>query len=128
MNTTRRIPGQLNRLTLATLLCLSTTVGAEEAQQLPEMTVEGAAMSGSEIFPIQLEQTPVTTADTAALLERAPGGNVNRNGPLTGIAQYRGMYADQVNVLVNGIHINTGGPKGMDTPLSYITRAQLDYL
>ena len=128
MNSKRTIPGQLNRLTLATLLCLSTTVQAEETQQLPEMTVEGAAMSGSAIFPIQLEQTPVTTADTAALLERAPGANVNRNGPLTGIAQYRGMYADQVNVLVNGIHINTGGPNGMDTPLSYIPRAQLESL
>jgi hypothetical protein len=27
--------------------------------------------------------------DTAALLERVPGANVNRNGPLTGIPQYR---------------------------------------
>jgi iron complex outermembrane receptor protein len=121
---------QLGRQTLASFLAASlcTTAQAEDAQQLPEMTVEGDTVAAPAIFPIEIERTPVTTADTAALLERAPGANVNRNGPLTGIAQYRGMYADQVNVLVNGIHINTGGPNGMDTPLSYIPRAQLESL
>lgn len=128
MNNKRFTLGQLNRLTQAILLCLCTTAHAEEAQQLPEIKVEGEAAARSVIFPVELERTPVTTADTAALLDRAPGGNVNRNGPLTGIPQYRGMYADQVNVLVNGIHINTGGPNGMDTPLSYIPRAQLESL
>ena len=124
----QRTPALLNKLALAIVLCLCATAQAEEAQQLPEMTVEGAAVASPGIFPIELQQAPVTTADTAALLERAPGANVNRNGPLTGIAQYRGMYADQVNVQVNGIHINTGGPNGMDTPLSYIPRAQLESL
>ena len=35
-------PGQLNRLALAISVCLATTTQAEEARQLPEMTVEGA--------------------------------------------------------------------------------------
>jgi iron complex outermembrane receptor protein len=92
------------------------------------MTVQGVSPDGPAVFPIELQQAPLTTADSAALLERAPGANVNRNGPLTGIAQYRGMYADQVNVLVNGMHISTGGPNGMDPPLSYVPRAQLESL
>ena len=121
--------GQINWLLLATLLWVSPCVAeAEETQQLPEMTVQGVTPDSPAIFPIDLQQAPLTTADSAALLERAPGANVNRNGPLTGLAQYRGMYADQVNVLVNGIHINTGGPNGMDPPLSYIPRAQLESL
>jgi len=124
----RTAPGQLNGLTLAIFSCLANTAQAEEARQLPEMTVEGESIASPAVFPVDLAQTPVTTADTAALLERAPGGNVNRNGPLTGIAQYRGMYADQINVLVNGIHINTGGPNGMDPALSYVPRAQLESL
>ena len=130
MNKEKFMLRQLGRQTLASFLVASlcTTAQAEDAQQLPEMTVEGESVAAPAIFPIDLEQAPVTTADTAALLERAPGANVNRNGPLTGIAQYRGMYADQVNVLVNGIHINTGGPNGMDTPLSYVPRAQLESL
>jgi iron complex outermembrane receptor protein len=119
-----------NWLALATLILVTPCTGAEteEAQELPEMTVQGDSPDGPAVFPIDLQQAPLTTADTAALLERAPGANVNRNGPLTGIAQYRGMYGDRVNVLVNGIHINTGGPNGMDPPLSYIPRAQLESL
>ena len=113
----------------AALLGLSPLSGAEEAATtLPEMTVEGETSAGPSLYQVELEQAPVTTPDTAALLRRAPGANVNRNGPLTGIAQYRGMYGDRVNVMVNGIRINTGGPNGMDPALSYIPRSQLQSL
>lgn len=113
----------------AALLCLAPPSHADEtATTLPEMTVEGEASAGPSLYQIDLEQAPVTTPDTAALLRRAPGASVNRNGPLTGIAQYRGMYGDRVNVLVNGMRINTGGPNGMDPALSYIPRNQLQSL
>lgn len=121
-------PRWLNQLSVIISLLLCASAQAEQAQQLPEMTVEGESAASPAVYPVDLEQAPVTTADSAALLERAPGANVNRNGPLTGIAQYRGMYADQVNVLVNGIHINSGGPNGMDPALSYVPRAQLESL
>ena len=122
--------GQLNRLALAILILLSPCVSAEteEVRELPEMTVQGDSPDAPAAYTIELQQTPVTSADTAALLELAPGANVNRNGPLTGIAQYRGMYGDRVNVLVNGMHISSGGPNGMDPPLSYVPRAQLESL
>ncbi|MFQ5642709.1 MAG: TonB-dependent receptor [Thiogranum sp.] len=90
--------------------------------------MEGESAPGPSIYPVDLEQAPVTTPDTAELLKRAPGANVNRNGPLTGIAQYRGMYADRINVQVDGIHINPGGPNGMDPALSYVPRSQLQSL
>ena len=116
-------------LLLAPLLGLPYLANAEETPTtLPEMTVEGEASAGPLLYQVDLEQAPVTTPDTAALLRRAPGANVNRNGPLTGIAQYRGMYGDRVNVMVNGIRINTGGPNGMDPALSYIPRNQLQSL
>ncbi len=98
---------------------------AEDRQQLPIMTVEDAETAGASLYPVELDQRPLTTPDSAELLRSAPGANVNRNGPLTGLAQYRGMYGDRINVLVNGIHINTGGPNGMDPALSYIPRNQL---
>jgi iron complex outermembrane receptor protein len=101
---------------------------AEDTQQLPKMTVEDEETAGASLYPIELEQRSLTTPDTAELLRTAPGANVNRNGPLTGIAQYRGMYGQRLNVLVNGIYINTGGPNGMDPPLSYIPRNQLGSL
>ncbi len=61
-----------------------------------------------------------SSVDAAALLKRIPGANVNRNGPLTGIAQYRGMAGDRVNVMVDGVSVKAAGPNSMDPPLSHI--------
>ncbi|MDB2386855.1 TonB-dependent receptor [Shewanella sp.] len=58
-------------------------------------------------------------ADISGLLQHLPGASVNGNGPLTGIAQYRGLYGDRVNTQVNGMTLSSAGPNAMDTPLSY---------
>ena len=128
LHLTSTCPRRLGIASLAALGFFSPCSFAEDAKQLPEMTVEGESVAGPAIFQVDLEQAPVTTPDAAELLRRAPGANVNRNGPLTGIAQYRGMYGDRVNVQVNGMNITTGGPNGMDPPLSYIPRGQLESL
>ncbi len=57
--------------------------------------------------------------DISGLLEQLPGAAVNGNGPLTGIAQYRGLFGDRVNTQVNGVTLASAGPNAMDTPLSY---------
>jgi iron complex outermembrane receptor protein len=59
--------------------------------------------------------------DTAAVLKDIPGANVNTNGPITGIAQYRGMYGDRVAVSIDHLGVVSGGPNAMDTPLSYVS-------
>ncbi len=59
--------------------------------------------------------------DTAVALKDIPGANVNSNGALTGIAQYRGMYGDRVAVDIDQLGMVTGGPNAMDTPLSYMS-------
>ena len=48
-------------------------------------------------------------------------GDVNANGRISGIAQYRGMYGDRVAVTIDGIGVIGGGPNAMDTPLSYVS-------
>ncbi len=121
-------PRRLGITSLAILLCFSPCSFAEDTKQLPGITVEGESVDSATVYSVDLEQAPLTTPDTAALLQRAPGANVNRNGPLTGLAQYRGMYGDRVNVQTNGIRINSGGPNGMDPALSYIPRSQLGSL
>lgn len=68
------------------------------------------------------------SSDTAALLTVIPGAAVNRNGGLTGLAQYRGMYADRINVTINQANFASGGPNSMDSPLSYIPTGQLKNL
>lgn len=74
------------------------------------------------------EETLVAPSDTAQLLKLMPGANLNKNGELTGIAQYRGMYGGRINVSINGSQISSGGPNAMDAPLHYAPVAILESL
>ena len=64
-------------------------------------------------------QGKTTEPDLANWLTSVPGANVNSNGPVTGIAQYRGLYGDRLSATLNGHTIIGAGPNAMDTPLSY---------
>ncbi|MEN8175349.1 MAG: TonB-dependent receptor [Pseudomonadota bacterium] len=98
------------------------------AETLPEVVVEAETLPLENEHQVVAGEVPATSPNTADLLRDTPGGNVNANGPLSGIAQYRGMYGDRVNVRIDGMLINSGGPNAMDAPLSYVPRAQLDSL
>ncbi|NHO64084.1 TonB-dependent receptor [Aestuariicella hydrocarbonica] len=93
------------------------------ADALPTVSVEES------IWPFAVHHTATTAdihaADTASALQALAGAAVNRNGGLTGIAQYRGSSGDRVNVTIDGASIGSGGPNAMDTPLSYIPASQL---
>ena len=68
---------------------------------------------------INVENKPVL--DSAEALRALPGADANRNGPISGIAQYRGMYGDRVAVSIDGLGVISGGPNAMDAPLSYVS-------
>ena len=68
------------------------------------------------------------TSDLSDWLTSIPGANVNKNGPIVGIAQYRGLYGDRVSVNVDGQPIIGAGPNAMDTPLSYAANITSDSL
>jgi len=108
-------------------LCAASIVNAEHPVSLSKIVVSGEN-TGFDNYVIDPDLTNAPAADSAQLLKKIPGANVNSNGSVTGIAQYRGMYGDRVNVLMDGIKISSGGPNAMDTPLSYIPRAQLENL
>ena len=59
------------------------------------------------------------TSDLADLLKSIPGANVNANGPVSKIAQYRGLYGDKIATSVDGLSLAGAGPNAMDAPLSY---------
>ncbi len=104
-------------------LCALSTAHADPIH-LPTISVDGVA---GEETPFALPAAPIVSSpDAGELLKKLPGANVNRNGPLTSIAQYRGLFGDRVNVLVDGMKINPAGPNAMDTPLSYIPATRLD--
>lgn len=119
--------GQLRPLVSAVAavnLILSLGMSSVQAEHIEEVLIHGEQESRK----IDLADTVTMVPDSAALVKAAPGANVNANGPLTGIPQYRGMYGSRVNVTVNGTAISSGGPNWMDPPLSYAPAAQLESL
>lgn len=71
-------------------------------------------------------QANPTSPDVSRWLYSVPGANVNNNGALSGIAQYRGHYGARIATNVNGITMAGAGPNAMDTPLSYSPTIMLD--
>lgn len=76
----------------------------------------------------ELARTLDITPDSAVILRKAVGANVNSNGPLSGMAQYRGMSRMRIASRINGQTISPGGPNWMDPPLSYAPAAHLESL
>jgi iron complex outermembrane receptor protein len=111
-------------IAIATALSLPSIVLAD-TEQLTTLIVEG-----SESRPGAMAMVPDSSGlkDTTALLEKVPGANINRNGPLTGIAQYRGMSGDRINITVDGANMKGVGPNAMDPALSHVPAALTESL
>lgn len=112
---------RFNKLLLSAAIA---STGAYAENTLEEVVVTGNLDTRTYVLAETLDIAP----DSAALLKKAPGANVNQNGPLTGIAQYRGMYGARINTNIDGTQISAGGPNWMDPPLSYAPAAMLDSL
>ncbi len=87
-------------------------------QSSDEIVVLGRSVSTSSM---RIEVSREMLVDTATVLKDVPGANVNTNGLITGIAQYRGMYGDRVAVTIDQLGVVSGGPNAMDSPLSYMS-------
>ena len=95
-----------------------------QADHIEELVVTGTADKRT----IDVSEALLISPDTAALLKNAPGANVNGNGPLTGIPQYRGMYGPRIATALDGKQLAPAGPNWMDPPLSYAAAGQLESL
>ncbi|MGB5629961.1 MAG: TonB-dependent receptor [Woeseiaceae bacterium] len=102
-------------------LLLSAAVGAQQPASGAETEVDEVVVVGRTVSTglAQIQVDREMLVDTATVLKDIPGANVNANGPVTGIAQYRGMYGDRVAVVIDHLGIVSGGPNAMDAPLSY---------
>src|SRR5690606_3612276 len=98
---------------------------SEQSRQ-PEQLI----VTGQRVYPVVDTVAPSTAeaVDTAELLKQLPGSNINANGMLSGIAQYRGLYGDRVAVSIDGLRSVTGGPNAMDAPLTYAAPLLLEHL
>jgi len=102
-------------------LLLSAAVGAQQPASDAETDVDEVVVIGRSVSTglAQIQVDREMLVDTATILKDIPGANVNANGPVTGIAQYRGMYGDRVSVVIDHLGVVSGGPNAMDAPLSY---------
>ena len=67
-------------------------------------------MGEKDLRRFELAETVGVVPDSADILKKVVGANVVRNGPLTGMAQYRGMSRYRVSTQINGTTISSGGP------------------
>ena len=101
------------------LNCLNT-----QADHIEELVVTAS----HDTRTIDVTDELIIAADVAQLLKKAPGANVNSNGPITGIPQYRGMYGQRIATSLDGTQLAPAGPNWMDPPLSYARHGQLESL
>ena len=104
--------------TTASLLCATGFCLAQDTRLTDELVVSGERPNGQAIATLPF---PVTTLDTSRVLDGLPGASANRNGALTGIAQYRGLFGDRIAISLDGMPVVGGGPNAMDAPMSYAT-------
>lgn len=97
-----------------------------EPEPLPRVVVTGYNDPTRDWAPLGTESkspgaaTKARIQDAAGLLADVPGVAVVRNGSQTGLPQIRGLHADRVKVLVNGMTISPACPNHMDPPLHYL--------
>jgi iron complex outermembrane receptor protein len=122
-----------NTIKAAALVALLSTSGVyatevedtDQSDAVEEIVVVGRSVTTtSAVISVERE----LLVDTATVLKDIPGADVNANGPITGIAQYRGMFGDRVAVSIDHQGIIGGGPNAMDTPLSYVSPMLTDEL
>lgn len=108
--------------------------GVEPAAQLPGVLVTAPREEDTLAAPLttrapELDLGARTLArDGSDLLDAAPGVAVNRNGPLTGIVQVRGLAGDRVKTLVDDMTITPACSNHMDPPLHYVIPSTVDSL
>lgn len=105
---------------VALLLLAAFPTQAEESDEdaIDEIVVAGHSIT-SNTLDIAVDQEILV--DAAMSLKNLPGADVNKNGMITGLAQYRGMYGDRVAITIDDHAVVGGGPNAMDAPLSYVS-------
>ena len=93
-------------------------VNANSASTTEIITVIGAPVTLTEHEPVNASTN--TEADFGDQLDNLAGVSITRNGPVTGLVQYRGLYGDRVGISIDGVNITGAGPNGMDSPLSHV--------
>ena len=102
---------------LAMLVALSQSLLAN-THEIEQVHVTGQRPANT--TQLQTKALMSMSPDLRDSLVRLPGVNSNGNGPLTSIAQYRGLFGDRVRVNIDGAPVVGAGPNAMDPPLANV--------
>ncbi len=110
---------------LFSLNLLNAQSGSDLGKEVPELA-NFSAYYGSQEAINRISVSPLgelgTAPDLAGTVRWIPGAMLVNNGPVSGQVQYRGLFGPRVNILVEGVFVNPGGPNWMDPPLHYMPR------
>jgi len=109
------------RLLLTAALLIPAPALAQEATALPtvDVTSTAGADTGETRAPEQILRDAVRTSDTAAILRELPGVSAFNAGGVASLPTIRGLEADRIAILVDGIKIDDVCPNKMAPPLSF---------
>jgi iron complex outermembrane receptor protein len=100
----------------------------EVDEAIEEILIQGQDPGAPELFVVTPNRATPNAPDTTELMQLVPGGGVVNNGPLSGQAQYRGMFGSRVGVRIDGMYVDPGCTNWMDPPLHYAPRMLLENL
>lgn len=95
----------------------------KEASELPTVTVKASPIDDAQSKGLPVPMSPeasVASADTAALLDGAPGVALATGGGASSLPVVRGLEDERVKVLVDGMSITSACSNHMNPALSYI--------
>ena len=89
---------------------LALPMAGEIIASTDQTQIEEIIVLGEEALPTFPKPDPIVVSqtDSASLLKSVPGANINSNGPITGIAQYRGLFGDRVAVSMDDNAVLSG--------------------
>lgn len=103
------------------LISFSQFTSITNAEELQPISVTDTAIQGSiSAKPISAE------TDVSTLMEGIPGGGIHSNGAISGQTYYRGNFGPRMNVLIDDVRIESGGPNWMDPPLHYMPNSLVE--
>lgn len=105
-------------ISVALLMATSYDAFSESIETIENIEVVGRLNSFASQSEIQLNQA--SSPDMRSQLQTLPGLNVNGNGMVSGILQYRGLFGDRIHINIDGNEVAGAGPNAMDSPLSHV--------
>ncbi|MDO5769716.1 MAG: TonB-dependent receptor, partial [Psychrobacter sp.] len=102
---------------------------SEEITYLPTVKVHATSLTDASSRPLgtaatidqrTVDRQQVATSDTATILTKIPGVNVQSAGGISNLPVIRGLADNRLRVTVDGVDAISSCPNSMNSPLSYI--------